>query len=183
VEQGEVAALPGAPDLALRADRAANATGAKLLGFTRHKSPLELLQPGDALVVADQDLSPSDVAAVSKASVVVVVGTAMPANLPKADIILPIANVVEEEGTFTNLRGRVQRFLQAKATPGMARPSWYVLSDLLGAMGEKAEYFTAADAFAALAGAEPAFARLSFDTLGLRGLPVVDAAAFAEATR
>jgi len=183
VEEGSVAALPGAPDLALRADRAANATGAQLLGFTRHASPLDLLQPGDALVVADQDLAPGDAAAVSRASVVVVVGTAMPANLPKADIILPIANVVEEEGTFTNLRGRVQRFLQAKATQGMARPSWYVLSDLLGAMGEKAEYFTASDAFAALAAAEPAFAGLSYDTLGLRGLPVVDAASFAEAAR
>ena len=37
----------------------------------------------------------------------------------------------EEEGTFTNLRGRVQRFLQAKAAPGLARPSWFVLADLL----------------------------------------------------
>ena len=36
---------------------------------------------------------------------------------------------------------------------------------------------------AALAAAEPAFAGLSYDTLGLRGLPVVDAASFAEAAR
>jgi predicted molibdopterin-dependent oxidoreductase YjgC len=134
--------------------------------------------------VADQDLAEHDVAAVGRASVVVVIGTAMPANLPKADIILPIANVVEEEGTLTNLRGRVQRFLQAKATPGMARPSWYVLADLLGAMGERAEYHTAADAFAALAAGEPAFGGLSYDSLGLRGLPVADAApSLAEAAR
>jgi len=183
VPQGAVAALPGADDLALRADRAANATGAQLLGFTRSDSPLDLMQPGDALVVADQDLSDADVAAVAKASAIVVVGTAMPANLPKADIILPIANIVEEEGTLTNLRGRVQRFLQAKATPGMARPSWYVLADLLGALGERAEYFVAADAFNALAASEPAFAGLSFETLGLRGLPVVDSAQFAGAAQ
>lgn len=183
VEQGAEATLPGVTDLALRADRAANATGAKLLGFTRSDSPLDLMQPGDALVVADQDLTDADVAAVSKASAIVVVGTAMPANLPKADIILPIATIVEEEGTLTNLRGRVQRFLQAKATPGMARPSWYVLADLLGALGEKADYFVAADAFAALAGSEPAFAGLSFEALGLRGLPVVDSAQFAGAAQ
>ncbi|MFN8667456.1 MAG: molybdopterin-dependent oxidoreductase [Gemmatimonadaceae bacterium] len=183
VPQGAVAALPGADDLALRADRAANATGAQLLGFTRSDSPLDLMQPGDALVVADQDLSDADVAAVAKASAIVVVGTAMPANLPKADIILPIANIVEEEGTLTNLRGRVQRFLQAKATPGMARPSWYVLADLLGALGERAEYFVAADAFNALAASEAAFAGLSFETLGLRGLPVVDSAQFAGAAQ
>jgi len=39
---------------------------------------------------------------------------------------LLLENMVEEEGTFTNLRGRVQRFLQARAAPGMARPSWWV---------------------------------------------------------
>jgi NADH-quinone oxidoreductase subunit G len=183
VPQGEEAVLPGAPDLALRRDRAANGAGAKLLGFTRHEAPLDLLQPGDALVVADADLLASDLPALSKAAVTVVIGTAMPAHLPKADILLPIANVVEEEGTLTNLRGRVQRFLQAKAAPGMARPSWYVLADLLNAMGEGANYFVAADVFAALAAAEPAFAGLSYDTLGLRGLPIVDAAQFAEAAR
>ncbi len=183
VPQGDEAVLPGAPDLALRRDRAANGTGAQLLGFTRHESPLDLLQAGDALLVADTDLAPSDLAAVSRAAVTVVVGTAMPANLPKADIVLPIANVVEEEGTLTNLRGRVQRFLQAKAAPGMARPSWYALADLLNAMGEPANYFVAADVFQALAAAEPAFAGLSYDAIGLRGLPVVDAARFAEAAR
>jgi NADH-quinone oxidoreductase subunit G len=183
VAQGDEAVLPGAPDLALRRDRAANGTGAELLGFTRHSAPLDLLQPGDALVIADADLAESDLPALAKAAVTVVIGTALPANLPKADIILPIANVVEEEGTLTNLRGRVQRFLQAKAAPGMARPSWYVLADLLVAMGESAGYFVAADVFTALSAAEPAFAGLSYDTLGLRGLPVVDAFRFAEAAR
>ena len=52
-----------------------------------------------------------------------------------AAVVLPIANFAEEEGTFTNLRGRVQRFLQAKAAPGFARPSWFVLGDLLARAG------------------------------------------------
>lgn len=183
VPQGAEAPLPGVADLALRADRAANATGAQLLGFTRHEAPLDLLQAGDALIIADTDLSEADVTALSKAAVTIVIGTAMPTHLPKADIILPIANMTEEEGTLTNLRGRVQRYLQAKAAPGMSRPSWYVLADLLGAMGEQADYFVAADAFAALAASEPSFAGLSYDTLGLRGLPVVDAERLAEAAR
>ncbi|MCC6770997.1 MAG: (2Fe-2S)-binding protein [Gemmatimonadaceae bacterium] len=183
VETGEVASLPGAPDLALRSDRAGNGTGAQLLGFQRHDAPLDLLQQGDALIVADVDLREQDLAALSRAAVVVVIGTAMPAHLPKADIILPIANIAEEEGTLTNLRGRVQRFLQAKAAPGRARPSWFVLADLLGALGEKAEYFQATEVFAALASSTKAFAGLSYDTLGLRGLPVVDAERFEEASR
>ena len=43
------------------------------------------------------------------------------------------------------------------------------LSDLLAAMGEGSGYFTAGEAFAALAAAEPAFAGMSYDTLGLKG--------------
>lgn len=183
VARGDEAPLAGVSDLALRADRAANGAGAQLLGFTRHNSPLELLQSGDALLVVDQDLTEQDAALVSKAAVVVVVATAMPANLPKADIVLPIANMAEEEGTLTNLRGRVQRFLQAKAAPGLARPSWYALTDLLAAMGEASDCYVVSDVFAALAAREPAFAGLSYDSLGLRGLPVVDAAQFAEASR
>ena len=49
----------------------------------------------------------------------------------------------------------MQRFLQAKAAPGLARPSWYVLGDLLGALGEQASYFLPSDVFAALAAAQP----------------------------
>ncbi|MEO6443923.1 MAG: 2Fe-2S iron-sulfur cluster-binding protein [Gemmatimonadaceae bacterium] len=183
VEQGSEAPLPGVADLALRADRAANVAGAELLGFTRHAAPLDLMQAGDALVIADADLVEGDLAALGRAAATVVIGTAMPALLPTADILLPIANVVEEEGTFTNLRGRVQRFLQANAAPGLARPSWYALADLLGAMGESAGYFVASDVFAAMAASEPAFAGLSYDSLGLRGLPVVDAPALTEAAR
>jgi NADH-quinone oxidoreductase subunit G len=69
----------------------------------------------------------------------------------------------------------VQRFLQAKAAPAMARPSWSVLADLLGALGESAPYYTAADVFAALAQAHSDFSGLSYDRLGLRGLPVLNA--------
>jgi NADH-quinone oxidoreductase subunit G len=176
VPQGAEAALAGVEDLSLRADRAPNGRGAELAGFTRSEQPLDGLQEGDALLVAGHDLTEADAGALARAAVVVLVGTAMPQGLPRADVILPIANAVEEEGTFTNLRGRVQRFLQAKAAPGLARPSWYVLADLLGAIGEPAQYFTAGEVFTALATANPAFAGLSYDVLGLRGRPVAGTA-------
>ena len=105
----------------------------------------------------------------------------MPAAVTRADVILPIANHVEEEGTFTNLRGRVQRFLQARAAPGMARPSWFVLADLCSALGDRQDVLTAAQAFAALASSQPAFSGLSYDALGLRGAPVAGATAGAVA--
>jgi predicted molibdopterin-dependent oxidoreductase YjgC len=129
-------------------------------------------------VVADEELAgltPTLPAGVR----VLVVGTTVPTWAAGAAIVLPICNMAEEEGTFTNVRGRVQRFLQAKAAHGLARPSWYVLGDLLAEMGDGAGYFTAADAFAALAAGQASFAGLSYDALGLRGLPVADAERFA----
>jgi NADH-quinone oxidoreductase subunit G len=169
---GPEAPLPGVEDLALRADRAANGTGADLLGFDRTEDVLAGLGDGDVLVIADDELDGVDVAAASRAGAVLVVGTTVPAALRTAlDVVLPIANFAEEEGTFTNLRGRVQRFLQAKAAPGLARPSWWVLGDLLALLGTGQGHFTAESAFDALAASHPGFAGLSYATLGLRGLP------------
>jgi NADH-quinone oxidoreductase subunit G len=172
VTQGPEAPLPGVADLSVRADRAANATGAEMLGFTRTDAPLGKLSADHVLVVVDVELNDADKAAASKAGAVIVMGTAETQQIAGAAAVLPMTNYVEEEGTFTNLRGRVQRYLQAKATTGAARPAWYILSDLLTALGEKTEFFTASAAFDALAKAEPAFGGLSYDTLGLRGATV-----------
>jgi NADH-quinone oxidoreductase subunit G len=169
--------------LALRAERAANVTGAEMLGFTKTDTPLASIGSGDVVVIVDHALTDDDLAAANRASATVVIGTTLPAGLTNVVAVLPITNFTEEEGTFTNLRGRVQRFLQAKAAPGLARPSWYVLADLLNSLGEATEYFVPSDVFSALAASHAEFAGLSYDTLGLRGLPVVNAAQAAGGAR
>jgi NADH-quinone oxidoreductase subunit G len=182
VPQGDEAPLPGVEDLALRPDRAANATGAELFGFTRSDTPLAGLRDGDVLVVADEELAGVSAPDVSKAAAVIVVGTTLPPwAAGRAAVVLPIANMAEEEGTFTNLRGRVQRFLQAKAAPGYARPTWWVLADLLTAAGEPAQYFLAGDVFAAAAKDVGALAGMSYDALGLKGREIAGAPAGAGA--
>ncbi|MDQ2668219.1 MAG: 2Fe-2S iron-sulfur cluster-binding protein [Gemmatimonadota bacterium] len=182
VNQGQEAPLPGVEDLALRADRAANVRGAELTGFTRSHSPLAGLQAGDVLVVADEDLEGVDAADVAKAGAVIVIGTTLPAWARHgANVVLPIANFAEEDGTFTNLRGRVQRFLQAKAAPGVARPSFFAIGDLLAAIGEGAGYWTASQTFDALAASHGDFAGMSYDKLGLKG--AMTAGAIAEAAK
>jgi NADH-quinone oxidoreductase subunit G len=176
VTRGPEAPLPGVKDLALRAERAANVTGAEMLGFTRTDTPLAGVGTGDVVVLVDHPLTDAERAAVNQAgAVVVVIGTTRPAGVDNIQAVLPITNVSEEEGTFTNVRGRVQRFLQAKAAPGLARPSWFVLADLLASLGESTDYFVPSDVFAALASSHAAFAGLSYDSIGLRGLPVVGA--------
>src|SRR6185503_2558302 len=182
VEQGDEAPLPGVEDLSLRRDRAANVRGAELFGFARSDNPLAKLGAGDVLVVADEELVGLDAADVAKAGAIIVIGTTLPPWAKHAaNVVLPIANFTEEEGTFTNLRGHVQRFMQAKQAPGFARPSWYVLSDLLAEAGVKTNYSLASDVFKALAGARSEFAGMSYDTLGLKGRSVAGATAGASA--
>jgi NADH-quinone oxidoreductase subunit G len=182
VQQGDEAPLPGVEDLSLRKDRAANGRGAELLGFKQSATPLADLGAGDVLVVADEELVGSDAADVSKASAIVVISTTLPPWARHlAAAVLPIANFTEEEGTFTNLRGRVQRFMQAKAAPGFARPSWFVIADVLAALGTPADFSLASDVFKALAGSQSEFAGMSYDTLGLRGRVINGAKATAGA--
>ena len=115
--------------------------------------------------------------ALARASDVIVISSVLPEAAGKASVVLPIANFSEEEGTVTNLRGRVQRFTQARQAPGETRPSWLVLGDLLGAMGKQSSFFLPSEVFAALATSNKAFAGLSYDTIGFKGLPLATAQA------
>jgi len=175
VQEGDEAPLPGVKDLALRRERAANVFGAERLGFRKTNDLLGGLGQGDVLVVAGEDLDGIDASALSRAATVIVVSPVLPESARNAAVVLPIANFSEEEGTVTNLRGRVQRFMQARQAPGEARPSWLVLGDLLGAMGKQTSFFLPSDVFAKLAATHKSFAGLSYDSIGLKGLPVVDA--------
>jgi NADH-quinone oxidoreductase subunit G len=170
VEQGTEAPLPGVPGLARRQDLAANVRGAELFGFKRSESPLREMTQGDILVVADEELAGIEAPDLARAGAVIVIGTTMPPWARHlAAVVLPMANMTEEEGTFTNVDGRVQRFLQAKAAPGFARPSWWVVSDLLAAAGGKGGHMLASDAFAAVTASHPEFAGMNYDLLGVTG--------------
>ncbi len=170
VRRGHTAPLPGVPDLALRAERAANHTGAELFGFAEVAAPLASMTPNDVLILADAAGLVSDVPA---GVTVIVIGTVLDDTArTRAAVALPICNFAEEEGTFTNLRGRVQRFLQAKAPPAQVRPSYRAVGDLATAAGAGAFPALASAVFDVLAGTSPAFAGLSYRSLGLQGLPI-----------
>jgi len=65
-----------------------------------------------------------------------------------ADLVLPGSMWAEEEGTTTNLEGRVQRRRKAMTAPGGAREDWRILCDLAHSVG-RGEKFVYPD-FAAL---------------------------------
>jgi len=63
----------------------------------------------------------------------------------------------------------VQQYRQARAAPGMSRPVWWSGGDLLVFLGERAGYYIASEAFAALAAQQPEFAGMSYESLGFKG--------------
>ena len=167
IARGPEAPLPGVKDLSLRAERAPNHTGAELFGFTDVISPTAGLGANDLLIVADAAAS---VASLPAGARVIVIGTVLDDALKAATIVaLPVCNFAEEDGTFTNLRGRVQRFQQAKAPPAQVRPTYRVLSELATAIGAGAFPTLASDVFATIAANVPAFAGMTYRTLGLQG--------------
>jgi NADH-quinone oxidoreductase subunit G len=164
--------LPGFPKLARRRELAANGRGLEVVGFRRvgdERGAGGVPVPAGALIVLGDGLSdlPPDFA--DDAALVVYLGTVGSPTLARADFVLPITSFAEQEGTFTNFEGRVQRFWPALNPPAMARPAWQVLGVLLAGLDDSAAPATAGDAFLRLAELHDAFAGLSYAALGTRG--------------
>jgi len=137
VTEGPEAPLPGVPDLALRKERAPNVNGALKAGFTRDwAAAVDAVGRAGLVLVLDEDLA--GLAQPLPADRVVYVGTVLPEAARGAAVVLPCANMAEEEGTFENLRGIRQRYGQAKSPPGMARPAAWILGAILEAAGHTA---------------------------------------------
>ncbi len=171
VPMGEEAPLAGVPGLALRAERAPNAHGARLLGYDE-PWPSALAAAGKAalVILVDVVLTQVEAAALAGAGNVVVLGTVESEGWDRAGLVLPVTTMAEELGTWMNREARIQRFQQAKAPPGMARPAWWVAVGALEAAGEVGDLpATAADAFAGLGAQWPALAGLSYAELGYGG--------------
>jgi NADH-quinone oxidoreductase subunit G len=177
VPVGEEAPLAAIPDLALRRERIPNLVGARLAGYgTDWDAGLAAARNADLVVVLDAELSDAEIATVSAAGAVVLLGTVADDRTAGWSLILPTTNMVEENGTYLNREARAQRYFQAKPAPGMARPAWWIAGQAMAAAGGEAPE-TAAAAFAALGGWIPALAGLSYPELGHLGRVVKPAPA------
>ncbi|HIF23739.1 MAG TPA: hypothetical protein EYQ27_17960 [Gemmatimonadetes bacterium] len=170
--------LKGFPSLARRRDLAANTTGAELVGLARTGADDasggldEVSGHGGVLVVLGDALADQDADFGKNAALYVYLGSHESAASAHADLVLPVTTFAEQEGTFTNLSGRVQRFWPGLEAPGMARPPWLILGALVAELTEAEAPRSAADAFAVLGGRVPAFSGLTYDDLGDRGAVV-----------
>ncbi len=85
-------------------------------------------------------------------------GTAHCAAAAAADIVLPLATHAEQEGSFTNVDGRVQRFRKALDPPGDAMPGWRLWGLLARKLGLARDHASVKEIFAELGQAVPFFA-------------------------
>jgi len=168
VERGEEVTLTGFPKLKLRADRAPNARGAELHGFSRSDA-LPAVPDGATLIVLGDARSGAAADYGANAGFFLYIGSHLVPAARNATAILPAATVPETEGTFVNYEGRVQRFHRALRAPGVARPSWMFLSRLLEHLGGQSGVREIGDAFAAMATDTAGMHGLTWAGLGLRG--------------
>jgi len=91
---------------------------------------------------------------------------------PHAQLVLPSATYAESEGTYTNFQGRVQRFRKALDPLGESLPDWEILSRVAQALGLGVRPARAEECFKALAQSVPAFAGLTYRSLGDTGQQV-----------
>jgi len=138
-----------------------------------------------ALWIQGEDIAQSDpdeasvLRALESLELLVVQELFMTETARRAQLVLPAAGFLEQDGTFTNAERRMQRVNAALAPPGAARPDWRVARDLARALGLAWRYETPADVLAEIARAAPRlFGGVSWERLGADGLqwPCPDAA-------
>jgi len=167
--------LQGYEGLARRKSLAPNEQGAELLGcirvgddagqgglhdFVDHDGVVLVL--GDALEDQPESFAP-------EAALVIYLGAYTSTALASADFQFPVTTFAEQEGTFTNHAGRVQRFWPALVGPGAARPAWLVLGALLGALQDEEVPSKAEQAFGLVVHAVKSYKGLDYATIGDHG--------------
>jgi NADH-quinone oxidoreductase subunit G len=167
-------------DLLIRADKGANSTGAAWIfaGLVDETDVLAAAVAGEleTLLVVGDPLDPADnpelAGVAGKVAKIVYVGPFLDATARAATLRLPMAAWGEEDATYVNFQGRVQRLLRARTSRGEGRPGWRVVADIGVAAGlEPPAWGSSADVFATLAADNGAFASLDYETLGLLGVP------------
>jgi len=182
VRQLAVRVPPAAPtaddDFLLRADRHPNTRGAEAIGVDGDAAAiLAAARAGRVKVlwVFGHDLLASGWpeaevrAALDRVETLVFTGPNANATSERAALVLPLAAWVERDGTFTNFLGRVQRFRAAVEPLGEALAGWDLVGRVLGALGAPAVGTRAEHWFRELARAVPAFAALTYQSIGDTG--------------
>jgi NADH-quinone oxidoreductase subunit G len=168
--------------LLLNADRNPNINGARLTGicFTEVGSKLSLIADGiekgsiRTLIVFGEDVTKHGLGANLLARLdTLIVSDILPNETTKrAHYLLPGCAHAEKRGTFTNAKGRVQKFMKAIEPRGDARPEWEFLHDLVFNVTGQDGCVSIEGLFNQMAKEVPAFNGLTWAALGDTGVTV-----------
>ena len=165
-----------ADKLLLNSDRNPNSTGSRLLGIAAEPVGANLskiatnIRDGRirTLVVIGEDVTKHGIAEDLLAKLdTLIVSDILPNQTTRlAHYLLPGCAQAEKRGTFTNIKGRVQRFLKAIEPPGDARPEWEFLYELVFDLTGKDGCVTMEGLFNEMAAEMPPFNGLTWGSLG-----------------
>ncbi|HKW28453.1 MAG TPA: molybdopterin-dependent oxidoreductase [Verrucomicrobiae bacterium] len=168
--------------LLLNVDRTPNRTGARLIGICQANVGIKMMVIADSikvgkvktLIVFGEDVTKSSIDAelLGKLDTLIVSDILPNETTKRAHYLLPGCAHVEKRGTFTNIKGRVQKFMKAVEAPGDARPEWEFLHDLVYHVTGQDGFLTIEGLFNEMAKDVPAFKGLSWAGLGDTGVTV-----------
>jgi NADH-quinone oxidoreductase subunit G len=172
---------PYSDTLLIKADKNPNLRGAAVLGLPPEMEASKRLfnQAWESklaiLFIFHHDLSDAFdhknlATALKNVPTIVFVGPNKNSASDFAHFILPAAAWPEKHGTFTNHAGRVQRIHQAIPPLGDARAEWQIIKRLAKAVGLSIPYIETEDVFNAIARETPAFAGMSYESIGAAGM-------------
>jgi NADH-quinone oxidoreductase subunit G len=168
--------------LLLNADRNPNSNGAILLGIAARSmgSNLPRIAEGissgkiKTLLVFGEDVTKCGIGPelLGKLELLVVSDILPNETTRLAHYLLPGCAHAEKRGTFTNTKGRVQKFMKAVEPPGEARPEWEFLHELVYSVTGQDGYVSIEGLFNQMAKEIPAFQGLTWASLGDLGATV-----------
>lgn len=174
---------PFSDTILIREDRNPNSQGCHDMGIIpRHggmriRDMLAAARRGTlkALIVADNDLFVKKsqemgiVQAFEAIELIVLLQPFRNRMMDYAHYVLPTALWAEQEGSFTNYAGIVQKINRAVDPPVGVKPVYQVVQDLARAMGKDIAGSTAAEVFATITATIAGYRNLAYDTLGTTG--------------
>jgi NADH-quinone oxidoreductase subunit G len=168
--------------LLLNADRNPNSAGARLTGIAAEPmgSNLPKIAEGirsgriKTLIVFGEDVTKHGIGAelLGKLETLIVSDILPNETTRLAHYVLPGCAPAEKRGTFTNAKGRVQKFMKAVEPPGDARPEWEFLHELVFNITGQDGFVSIEGLFNLMAAEVPAFRGLTWAGLGDTGLTV-----------
>jgi predicted molibdopterin-dependent oxidoreductase YjgC len=168
--------------LLLNADRNPNSNGARLTGMCADPMGSRLpeiargIEQGriKTLLVFGEDVTKHGIggALLDRLDSLIVSDILANATTERAHWLLPGCAHLEKRGTFTNVKGRVQRFMKAVEPPGDARPEWQILHELVFNATGQDGYRSIEGLFNHMTNEVPAFKGLTWAALGDVGVTV-----------